>query len=383
MAGKIPKYGESVLDKFPEVAAEWNYDLNINEYGMPMVPQEYKGGSREKVWWTCNKCENIWQACIANRCLLHQGCPKCAPQKIIEYRKKPKEGGSLAEKFPEIAAEWDYDANDGLTPSDVKYGSNQEGHWICPKGHKWSCMIYHRTMMGYKCPECNHRGTSFPEQFIFWSFKEIFEETDNRNRELKKVEYDIVIPELNLNIEFSGDYWHRNKEERDIYKNKLCQEEGIDFIYIFDKRRVLYIYKNEKLIKEINYTDSKKPEALQECVKHIFDLYNISLEKIDWEDIRQKAYKYSSSDIRDEESLVGKRPELLDEWNYEKNKDIDPYNVKAWSKMRVYWKCKKGHEWEIGVRDRAIYGHNCPECAKTIRAYKQSKYCGLQVIDMI
>lgn len=44
-------------------------------------------------------------------------------------------------------------------------------------------------------------------------------------------------------------------------------------------------------------------------------------------------------------------PELLREWNYEKN-DIKPADISIWSKDKVWWKCELGHEWISSMNNR-------------------------------
>ena len=39
--------------------------------------------------------------------------------------------------------------------------------------------------------------------------------------------------------------------------------------------------------------------------------------------------------------------------------------VKASSNKKVWWQCKKGHEWEATVGSRAM-GTGCPYCSGTI-----------------
>ena len=60
--------------------------------------------------------------------------------------------------------------------------------------------------------------------------------------------------------------------------------------------------------------------------------------------------------------LATKNPELVKEWNYEKNMDLKPTDVTAGSSKTVFWKCKKGHEWEAPVKSRNK-GQNCPYCS--------------------
>lgn len=59
-------------------------------------------------------------------------------------------------------------------------------------------------------------------------------------------------------------------------------------------------------------------------------------------------------------------PELLEEWDFEKNGDIDPNSITAGSTKKVWWKCrKKQHEWMAVVRNRARQGKCCPKCSKS------------------
>lgn len=56
------------------------------------------------------------------------------------------------------------------------------------------------------------------------------------------------------------------------------------------------------------------------------------------------------------------RPELLREWHPAKNAPLTPEGTTYGSKRSVWWKCKKGHEWQTAVYTRAA-GSGCPYCA--------------------
>lgn len=57
-------------------------------------------------------------------------------------------------------------------------------------------------------------------------------------------------------------------------------------------------------------------------------------------------------------------PELLKEWNYDKNV-ISPTKYVVGSAKKVWWKCSIcGHEWETSIRHRTLRGNGCPICAK-------------------
>lgn len=54
-------------------------------------------------------------------------------------------------------------------------------------------------------------------------------------------------------------------------------------------------------------------------------------------------------------------PNLAKEWDYDKNK-TKPEEVTSGSTKKVWWKCKKGHEWAANVYDRSK-GIGCPYCS--------------------
>lgn len=60
--------------------------------------------------------------------------------------------------------------------------------------------------------------------------------------------------------------------------------------------------------------------------------------------------------------LATTMPEVAAEWNYEKNGDLTPRDVKAGSRKKVWWRCAAGHEWEMAVNWRKI-GCGCPYCS--------------------
>lgn len=61
--------------------------------------------------------------------------------------------------------------------------------------------------------------------------------------------------------------------------------------------------------------------------------------------------------------LATNHPELLKEWDFEKNKDITPYNVTSGSHKSVCWKCLKcNYEWEAEIHNRVNNKTGCPNC---------------------
>ena len=66
--------------------------------------------------------------------------------------------------------------------------------------------------------------------------------------------------------------------------------------------------------------------------------------------------------IKGENDLQTINPTLAKEWNYEKNNGLTPMDVLPNSNKKVWWKCSKGHEWQVTINSRNN-GVGCPYCS--------------------
>ena len=65
--------------------------------------------------------------------------------------------------------------------------------------------------------------------------------------------------------------------------------------------------------------------------------------------------------------LATRNPVLATEWNTTRNGDLLPTQVTSKSGKKVWWICKKGHEWQATVSSRSN-GSGCPECSRQKRS---------------
>lgn len=73
-SGKLVGFGNSVLDRHPDVSKDWAHSLNKKG------PHEYTFGSRKKVWFSHTTFDgevHTWKARIKNRTLGKTQCPHC------------------------------------------------------------------------------------------------------------------------------------------------------------------------------------------------------------------------------------------------------------------------------------------------------------------
>lgn len=68
-------------------------------------------------------------------------------------------------------------------------------------------------------------------------------------------------------------------------------------------------------------------------------------------------------------SLADKAPEVLSEWDYEKNSDLNPNTLPFSHSGKVWWKCENNHEthsWQSSVYSRAIGRGKCKVCLSIV-----------------
>jgi len=71
-----------------------------------------------------------------------------------------------------------------------------------------------------------------------------------------------------------------------------------------------------------------------------------------------------TSIVLKDNAMLNYRPELFEEWDFEKNDELglDIYKVTKGSSKKVWWIGRCGHKWDSMVSNR-VKGSNCPYCA--------------------
>ena len=267
-----------------------------------VLPEMFANSSSQKVWWTCSKCGFEWQATIGNRTSGH-GCPRCAIDIVAAERSKAKEGESLGDKHPGLIDEWDFEKNGDLTPFDVNCGSGKKVWWKCKTcGYNWKASMAKRAD-GRGCPFCGNRVVIPGKNDLFTLFPQL------------KLEWNA---EKNIGVDPNS---LSTKTHKRI--NWKCIECGNEWV--------------------APVSDRTSGHGCPKCSK------------------RRTAEKLSLPPSG--ESFADLHPDLILEWNNEKNGDLTPDHVFPQSQKKVWWKCSKcGYEWETIIASRAK-GSNCPLCS--------------------
>lgn len=332
---------------FPMLEKEWDYSKN------DVLPTEIITGGKKKYWWVCEK-GHSWEATIEKR-KIGQGCPYCKNRRLlVGYN-------DLATVNPKLASEWDFDKND-FTPKDIIAGSNKSVWWVCEKGHSWKAPLNVRLYSGSGCPKCSP-STSIPEISIYLALKKIFNFVEHK-KIINKVEYDIFINDLNLAIEYDGEFYHKDRRNQDLKKVELAKKLGFNFIRIYEVKGIV-AFTEFRLEKDILYLDSKitKNYSLlcQMVIDYIAKVNKIKLPLLDLTNIEIEAREYrKNKDIVN--SLEYKYPNIAKEWHPTKNGALKPSAFPMKSSYKAWWVCKNGHHWKKVIRQRTKTKKGCPYC---------------------
>lgn len=354
-AGKkvLPGYNDLVTVR-PEIAKQWNYDLNGE-----LKPDQVSEYSMKRVFWICDL-GHVWNSTVANRSS-GNGCPYCSGKKLL------KGFNDLKTLFPYIATEWS--ADNIKQPEDYTAGSHMKVKWKCSKcGNTWTAQIKERTYGHTGCPKCTHYfKTSAPEQAIFFYVKKCFPGAINsyKDESIGNREIDIYIPSIKLGIEYDGGFWHTNND-RDLEKTKILKENDIDLIRVRESKAIPI---DDGSVQIITKESSDDLSELEPAIRQLFEVISkkgsIDLSpdidiKRDYQDILSL-----SEGNQYDKSLLASGDIVLQEWNYEKNGVLTPDKFTYKSRKIVWWKCSKcGKEWQQSIKTKVKSGLNCETCNK-------------------
>lgn len=63
-------------------------------------------------------------------------------------------------------------------------------------------------------------------------------------------------------------------------------------------------------------------------------------------------------------NLAIKYPELLSEWDDQRNEGLNPVDFAPNSSKKIWWRCANGHSWQSIISNRTRLRSGCPECAR-------------------
>ena len=351
--GLSPQLDNSLFATFNHLVSEIHAKNEIEQQNIALNTTYFE--SNNELEWNCNNgYEHTYSMQPRIRTLGFE-CGVCRGRQITDEN-------NLEAMRPEIARQWHSTKNGNKKPSDYHWKlQNHRFWWICSFGHPWKATIHHRTQRNQGCSKCSIQ-TSKIEIRVFTELSAIFKNVLHRNK-IEKIEADIILQDLKTVIEIDGWYYHKNRLEKDIEKNRIFKSKGYNVIRIRDQRRsrhgkrlkliskndIEYFHRdrdNDKII--INRLISKliellplSPKLVKSCLGYIKSpLYRN--EKMYYKFIANMAKPTPGN------SLTHKRPEILKFWHKEKNRELTPQDVFPKASLEIWWQCQEinYHEWK-------------------------------------
>lgn len=354
----IPGFND-LLTTNPNLAKEWHPIKNGKTQ-----PNMVKEGSNKKAWWICDK-GHEWEAVINSRSQ-GRGCPICSaeqqtsfPEQAIYYYLK-KVFSTATNRSNLFGFEID------VYISELKVGIEYDGqyyHSNVEKDKQKDNLVAENnvTLLRIREPDCPtytgsanciiRKNLGFAD--LNNTIKEIFEFLDK----LKN----ISIPDIDVERDYS------------IISNQVqlsTKEKSITVLFPSLLEEWDY-NKNGNLTPDNTYPGSTKP-IWWKCKICGYEWQvspnartNSSKRKIQGCPKcgkKKQLTAFQKSILEKRGSLASNNPQLVSEWNYERNKPLLPTEYSAHSKRKVWWICSKGHEWESSI-DARSRGNGCPYCA--------------------
>lgn len=335
----------------PVLSGEWDYEKNEG-----MTPEDVSHGSVKKAWWRCEK-GHSWQAVIYSRAN-GNGCPYCAGNKVLPGF------NDLVTVNPVLASEWDYEKNVGINPKMVMPNSNKKYWWKCEKGHSWNAVVSSRNI-GRGCPYCTNH-------LLLEGYNDLETMHPLLAAEFHPLKNGRTTPRKVMTGSHKKYWWKcvLGHEWQSTVANRM---QGTGCPYCTGKR-VLAGFNDiattyPQLLNEWDYeknTDLTPQEVSGSSNRIVW--WRCS-KGHSWKTIvANRTYRRSGCPfcagrvpITGENDFASVHPELLEEWDYDKNVSYDPARITHQARKSVWWLCPNGHSWKAEIYDR-VHGVGCPFC---------------------
>ena len=263
-----------------------------------------------------------------------------------------------------LQKEWDFKKNT-INPEHLTSYSRMKVWWCCEKGHEWQASLDSRVSLGRNCPYCSNQAvlsgdndmvTIAPEMAKLWH--------PTKNGDLKPTD---ITPGSDKRL------WWQCERGHEWQTKAYTIKAGSSCPYCSGKRPIkgetdlatvhpqivkMWSPRNKLLPTEVTAASHRKVWWICEH-GHEWEA------QIDAVTIMGCGCPYCAGKraIPGETDLATLRPELMAQWDFEKN-NIDPRETTVSSHDKVWWKCELGHSWQAVVFSRTKEkASGCPYCS--------------------
>lgn len=274
---------------------------------------------------------------------------------------------TLAVEYPKISREWHPTKNGTLKPTDVTVGSHKKVWWICNKGHNWIATIKNRTAAGSKCPYCSN-------QKVLVGFNDLASTSPTVANEWNYEKNLCLLPTMISSGSDKKVWWKCSlgHEWQARVADRVFHESGCPYCA---NQKVLIGFNdlattNPSIASEWNYNKNQEiqptmvPQGSQKKVWWKCSLGHEWQETI----VKRTIRGYGCPVCAGHKVLAGFNdlatvcPDVVEDWHPTKNGTLKPTDVTAGSNRKVWWICRKGHEWQASIGSRTLLRAGCPIC---------------------
>lgn len=266
-------------------------------------------------------------------------------------------GNLLIDKYPNISKEWCYEKNSDYDINKITCGSHKKVWWKCDYGHQYEQVVNKRIYRNQGCKSCgiinnlneNSLAVKCPELIKEWNFTKNKDSPQEvlfgSNKKVwwiceKKHEWETYIIQRSYGSKCPYCVGKYATDENNFAVNFPHLIFNWDYI------------KNDKT--PFEYTPQSHELVWWKCFN------GHSFKKMIFEFSKNNNCSECHLEDNNLEILF---PELIKEWNYDKNIYVKPSDFSYGSIKKVWWICEKNHEWEMIICHRTVNKHDCPYCA--------------------
>lgn len=342
-----------LASQFPAIASEFDLALNA-----PHSPQTVMVSSGKSFFWTCPR-GHSYSMKVANRTSSKQNCPFCANKRVL------RGFNDLHSNRPDLAAEWDKEANADLNPSEVFVGSTKRVFWRCRKGHRFEAKIRSRSERGTSCAVCanlvvlegfNDLASTHPEIATEWDYEG--NGALSPNEVVSGSEKKVVWKCPNAHSYTSTPRNRVLGSGCTVCSGQVVQVGFNDLATSKPEIATEWDYEKNRPVTPENVTAGSNKRFNWLCPRgHSYGATVIARTSG-----RGCPFCAGQKLLAGYNDLPTTHPELSKKWDYAKNAPLVPEQFSMGSTRRVHWLCERGHSHLGGINSKAN-GNGCPVCA--------------------
>ena len=251
----------------------------------------------------------------------------------------------------------------------ITHGSHKRLWWQCDKGHRYEAPVFAVASGSWPCPQCSGRKAIPGETDLESLHPEVVKQWDYEKNELSPSQLRPGSREL---VWWKCDHGHSWQARvysvvRGDWPCPYCSGHRAipgetDLATLHPELAAKWDGEKNGTLTPADVRPGSHKRVWWKCDEgHSYEAPVYALTSGIWGGC---PYCSGRKAIAGKTDLATLYPELVKEWDWEKNGDLTPSQVRPGSRTGVWWKCELGHSWQAIPHSRTKEkGTGCPYCA--------------------